>query len=74
MKGGISINHYKKAIPTPKLMIIDHKKCQEKKIFNYTGDPRKKLAATFTKVVYLELKKIYKKNEFKYTRFTIVQA
>ena len=62
-------------IPTPKILIKDHKK------FKSNGELPTRLVIqatnfsdTFAKVGYLGLKNILEKNEINYTGFTIIQA
>ena len=64
-----------KAIPTPKLLIKDHKKMS-----NMGKFPTRlvilasNFSATFSKIGYLGVKNILEKNEINYTKFTIFQA
>ena len=64
-----------RSIPTPKLLIKDHKKP------NANGEfptrlviPATNFSATFAKVQYMGLKKILDENGVIYNRFTIIQA
>ena len=64
-----------KAIPTPKLLIKDHKKLTSKGDFTTRlMIPSTNVSATFAKMDYLGLKNILEKNEINYTKFTIVKA
>ena len=64
-----------KAIPTPKLLIKDHKKMSNMGKFpTRLVIPATNFSATFAKFGYLGVKKILEKNEINYTKFTIVQA
>ena len=64
-----------KAIPTPKLLIKDHKKLTSMGEFlTRLVIPETNYSATFEKVGYLGSEKILEKNEINYTKFTIVQA
>ena len=63
-----------KDIPTPKLLIKNHKKLTSDGDFpTMLVIPETNLSATLEKVSYLGLKNVLEKNEINYTRFTIVQ-
>ena len=64
-----------KSIPTPKLLIKNHKKLTSMgELTTRLVIPETNFSATFAKVGYLGLKNILEKNEINYTKFTIVQA
>ena len=64
-----------KSIPTPKLLIKDHKKLRGMGEFpTRLVIPATNFSATFAKVGYLGLKNILENNEINYTKFTIVQS
>ena len=64
-----------KAIPTPKLLIKDHKKMTSMGKFpTRLVIPATNFSSTFAKIGYLGLKNILEKNEINYTKFTIFQA
>ena len=64
-----------KVIPTPKILINDHKKLTSMgELPTRLVIPATYFSATFAKVGYLGLKNILEKNEINYTKFTIVQA
>ena len=64
-----------KAIPTPKILIKDHKKLTSMGDFpTRLMIPEISFSATFAKVGYLGLKKMLEKNDTNYTELTIFQA
>ena len=64
-----------KAIPTPKLLIKDHKKPDNQSNFpTRLVIPATNFTATYSKLGYKALKAILDENEVKYNRFTITQA
>ena len=64
-----------KAIPSPKLLINDHKKINEKREFpTRLVIPATNFTATFLKIVYLRIKRCLDKGKVNYSRFSIVQA
>ena len=64
-----------KAIPTPKLLIKDHKKLTSMGEFpTRLVIPATNISATFAKVGYLRLKNILEKNYINYTKFIIFKA
>ena len=68
------MNHLKKSIPTPKLLIEISQKLTGKGYFpTILGMLATNFSAPFSKVGYLGLKNILEKNDIKYTIFTIVQ-
>ena len=64
-----------RAIPSPKLLIKDHKTIKEKGEFpTRLVIPAKNFTATFSKIGYLGIKMCLDKGKVKYSRFSIVQA
>ena len=64
-----------KSIPTPKLLIKDHKKPNKNGKFpTRLVIPAINFAATFAKVGYLGLKAILGNHQVKYKKYTITQA
>ena len=64
-----------KAIPTPKLLIKDHKKLTSMGGFpTRLLTPATDFSSTFAKFGYLGLKNILENNEINYIKFTIFQA
>ena len=63
-----------KAIPTPKLLIKDHKKRTNDGYPTRLIIPATNFTATFSKLGYLGLKAILDKNEILYNKFTITNS
>ena len=64
-----------KSIPTPKLMIKDHKKLNTKSEFpKRLVIPATNFTATFAKVGYLGMKSILDNHQVDYKKYTIAQA
>ena len=64
-----------KAVPTPKLLIKDHKKADKNGNFpTRLVVPASNFTSSFPKAGYLGIKKIFDKNEINYMDKTIIQA
>ena len=63
-----------KAIPTPKLLIKDHKKMVNNEYSTRLVVPANNFTAIFSKLGYIALKAILDENNIKYDKFTIVQV
>ena len=63
-----------KAIPTPKLLINDHKQKKNGHFPTCLVIPATNFTATFSKLGYLALKNILDSNNIQYNKYTITQA
>ena len=64
-----------RAIPSPKLLIKDHKTINEKGEFlTRLVTPAAKFTATFSKIGYLGIKMCSDKGKVNYSQYSIVQA
>eukprot|EP00957_Ditylum_brightwellii_P159522 12142954-Ditylum_brightwellii.AAC.1 len=63
-----------RAIPEPQLLIKDHKKRKGDNFPTYLECPATNVAATFSKIGYMSIKKILDDNNIDYSKFTITQA